>query len=333
MNSRLTIVRRMKRILSAGLGWNGVIALAVTCLFSACGEKPASNSSLAQPMPVTSGRLRVTATTTMVTDLVKQVGGDRVEVQGLMGAGVDPHLYKASAGDVTKLQGADVIFYSGLMLEGKMEEVFEKMSKSGKRVFAVTEAIPKDKLQHPPGFGGHPDPHVWFEVPLWAQCVDTVVKGLSEARPGDKEYFTQRGDAAKKAMADLHQWALKRAEELPKEKRILVTSHDAFSYFGRAYGFQVVALQGISTVTEAGGADMAKLVDFIKQHQLKAIFIESSVPPTTIKRISEDAGVKIGGELFSDAMGTPGQMEHGYDLGTYEGMIKHNLDTIVNALK
>ncbi len=323
----------MKRVLWIGLGKNVLLAAAIMALFSACGEKSASNSSPGQPATAATGKLRVTATTTMVTDLVKQVGGDRVEAQGLMGAGVDPHLYKASAGDVTKLQGTEVIFYSGLMLEGKMEEVFEKMAKSGKRVFAVTDSIPKDKLQHPPGFGGHPDPHVWFEVPMWAQCVDTVVKGLSDARPADKDYFTQRGDAAKKAMADLHQWALQRAEELPKEKRILVTSHDAFSYFGRAYGFQVVALQGISTVTEAGGADMAKLVDFIKQHRLKAIFIESSVPPTTIKRISEDAGVKIGGELFSDAMGTPGQMEHGYDLGTYEGMIKHNLDTIVNALK
>jgi manganese/zinc/iron transport system substrate-binding protein len=134
-------------------------------------------------------------------------------------------------------------------------------------------------------------------------------------------------------MADLHQWALKRAAELPKEKRILVTSHDAFSYFGRAYGFQVVALQGISTVTESSLRDMATMVEFIRKNNVKAIFIESSVPPNTIKRISEDAGVKIGGELFSDAMGTPGQIENGYDLGTYEGMIKHNLDTVVHALK
>jgi manganese/zinc/iron transport system substrate-binding protein len=279
------------------------------------------------------GKLRVTATTTMVSDLVKQVGGDRVDVQGLMGAGVDPHLYKASASDVTKLQDADVIFYSGLFLEGKMQEIFTSMAKGGKRVHAVTDSIAKEKLLHPATFGGHPDPHVWFEVPLWAQCVDTVVKGLGEARPRDKEYFAQRGEAAKKAMADLHQWALKRSEELPKEKRVLITSHDAFSYFGRAYGFQVVGLQGISTVVEAGGADVAKMVDFIKKNNVKAIFIESSVPPNTIRRISEDAGVKIGGELFSDAMGTPGQVENGYDLGTYEGMIKHNLDIVVNSLK
>jgi len=131
----------------------------------------------------------------------------------------------------------------------------------------------------------------------------------------------------------LQEWSLKKAAELPKEKRILITSHDAYNYFGRAYGFQVVGLQGVSTVTEAGLADMAKLVDFIKKNRVKAIFVESSVSPATIQRIAKDAGVRVGGELFSDAMGTPGQMENGYDLGTYEGMIKHNLTTIVEALK
>ena len=319
----------MKRVLSLSCLANALLAGAMVLTFTACRDTGTGSS----PPASNAGKLRVTATTTMVTDLVKQVGGDRVEAQGLMGAGVDPHLYKASASDVTRLQGAEVIFYSGILLEGKMQEIFEKMAKGGKRVFAVTDSIPKDKLLHPAGGSSHADPHVWFEVPLWAQSIDTVVKGLSDARPADQEYFTQRGEAAKKAMADLHQWAVKRAEELPKEKRILITSHDAFSYFGRAYGFEVVALQGISTVVEAGGADMAKLVDFIKKNKVQAIFVESSVPPATIKRISEDAGVKIGGELFSDAMGTPGQMENGYDLGTYEGMIKHNLDTVVNALK
>ena len=131
----------------------------------------------------------------------------------------------------------------------------------------------------------------------------------------------------------LHEWALKKANELPPEKRILVTSHDAYNYFGRAYGFQVVGLQGISTVSEAGLADMTKLVDFIKNKKIKAIFVESSVPPGAIQRISQDSGVKIGGELFSDAMGTPGQIENGYDLGTYDGMVRHNLTTIVEALK
>jgi len=278
-------------------------------------------------------KIKVTATVTMVTDLVKQVGGDRVELQGLMGPGVDPHLYKATASDVIKLQQADVIFYSGLLLEGKIQDLFAKMARTKKHVYPVTEAIPLERLLEPPEFAGHYDPHVWFEVPLWEMCVETVVKGLSEFDPKGKDYFEARGKETRAKMKELHEWALKKSAELPKERRILVTSHDAYNYFGRAYGFQVVGLQGISTVTEAGLADMAKLVDFIKQKKVKAIFVESSVPHNTIERISKDAGVKIGGELFSDAMGTPGQIEKGYDLGTYEGMVKHNLNTIVDALK
>ncbi|HSH96221.1 MAG TPA: zinc ABC transporter substrate-binding protein [Roseimicrobium sp.] len=277
--------------------------------------------------------LKVTTTVSMVTDLVRQIGGDRVQVTGLMGAGVDPHLYKATASDVSKLQQADVIFYSGLMLEGKMQDLFTKLAAGRRPVFAVTQSIPKNLLLQPPQFEGHFDPHVWFEVSMWSYCVESVVKGLSETDPTGKTYYAQRGVVVRQRMTELHDWAVKKASELPKERRILVTSHDAYNYFGRAYGFQVVGLQGISTVSEAGLADVAKLVDFIKKHQVKAIFVESSVPHQTIERISRDAGVKIGGELFSDAMGTPGQMENGYDLGTYDGMIKHNLTTIVEALK
>lgn len=279
-----------------------------------------------------SQQINVTATTSMVADLVKSVGGDRVAVQGLMGPGVDPHLYKATASDVSKLQQADVIFYSGLMLEGKMQELFDKM-KSRKKVFAVTDAIPREKLLKPEQFEGHYDPHVWFEVPLWEMCVETVVQGLSETDPAGKAEYEKRGAELRAKMKELHQWAVEKTGELPADKRILVTSHDAFNYFGRAYGFQVVGLQGISTADEAGLADMAKMVDFIKEKKINAVFVESSVPHNTIERISKDAGVKIGGELFSDAMGTPGQIENGYDLGTYEGMIKHNASTVVNSLK
>jgi len=278
-------------------------------------------------------RIRVTATVGMVADLVKRVGGDRVEVTALMGPGVDPHLYKASASDVTRLRRADVIFYSGLMLEGKMTRVFAKLARSRKPVYAVTDSIPRDRLLTPEEFEGHYDPHVWFDVGLWSMCVDTVVKGLSAVSRKDSAYFIRRGREVKQDLARLHEWALNKAKELPEESRVLVTSHDAYNYFGRAYGFQVVGLQGISTVSEAGLADVARLVDFIKERKIKAIFVESSVSPAAIRRISADAGVKIGGELFSDAMGTPGEMENGYDLGTYEGMIRHNLNTIVNALK
>ena len=281
----------------------------------------------------TEKKIKITTTVTMVADLARNVGGDRVEVEALMGPGVDPHLYKAAASDVTKLQQADMIFYSGLLLEGKMQDIFSKLARSKRFVYPVTESIPLDRLLEPPEFAGHYDPHVWFDVPLWKLCLDTVAKGLSEFDPAGKEGYEKRAAATRARLDELHAWALKKAGELPAERRILVTSHDAYNYFGRAYGFQVVGLQGISTVSEAGLADVAKLTDFIKQKKIKAVFVESSVPHDTIERISRDAGVKIGGELFSDAMGTPGQIENGYDLGTYEGMIKHNLTTIVEALK
>jgi manganese/zinc/iron transport system substrate-binding protein len=278
-------------------------------------------------------KLKVVTTTTMVTDLVKQIGGERVEVEGLMGPGVDPHLYKPSASDISKLQRADVIFYSGLLLEGKMQDVFAKMARTKKHVYPVTEGIPIERLLEPPEFAGHYDPHVWFDVQLWALCLDVVAKGLSEASPANKDYFEKHRPEAQERMKALHEWAKNRAAELPKEKRVLITSHDAFNYFGRAYDFQVVGLQGISTVEEANLAAMVQMVEFIKKRQVKAVFVESSVPQQAIRRISEDANVKIGGELFSDAMGTPGQIENGYDLGTYEGMIKHNLNKIVENLK
>lgn len=278
-------------------------------------------------------KIKVATTVTMVSDLVKQVGGDRVEVTGLMGPGVDPHLYKAAASDIVKLQQADVIFYSGLLLEGKMQDIFARLARTKQFVYPVTEAIPLEQLLEPPEFAGHYDPHVWFDARLWALCVDTVVKGLSEFDPAGKAHFEKRGAEYQVRLAGLHQWALKQAGALPKEARILITSHDAFNYFGRAYGFEVVALQGISTVTETSSADLVKLVEFIRQRRVKAIFVESSVPHRTIERVARDAGVKVGGELFSDATGTPGHRERDYDLGTYEGMMKHNFNTIVEALK
>jgi len=278
-------------------------------------------------------KIKVTTTVTMVSDLVKQVGGDKVEVQGLMGPGVDPHLYKATTADLNKLRNADLVFYSGLHLEGKMQEVLSKMTDTKKAVYPVTDSIPKGRLLTPPEFAGHPDPHVWFDIELWANCVDTVVKALSARSPENHAYFEKQGSAYRLKLKSLHDWATNKAAELPPEKRILATSHNAFNYFGRAYGFKVVGLQGISTVTEASLADVVKMVEFIKANHVKAVFVESSVPHKTIERVSQDAGVKIGGEVFSDATGTPGQIENGYDLGTYEGMIKHNLTTIVDALR
>ena len=282
-------------------------------------------------------KMNVVTTSTIVTDMVKEVGGDRINVVGLMGPGVDPHLYKPASGDVIKLQRAKVIFYSGLMLEGRMSDLFFKMSRSGKKVYAVTESIPEKYRLEPMEFKGHWDPHIWGDPILWSKCIPTVVEGLSAEDPAGKEYYAKRGDQVVKSYKSVHLWAMKRIKELPKSQQILVTSHDAFNYFGKAFGLQVIAVQGLSTVTEAGLADIVNTVAFIKSNQLKAIFVESSVNPTAIERVAQDAGVKVGGELFSDSCGKPGELHEGngekYDVGTFVGMVKHNINTIVDSLK
>ncbi|MBL9136772.1 MAG: zinc ABC transporter substrate-binding protein [Verrucomicrobiales bacterium] len=287
--------------------------------------------------PAALAKMRVVATTTLVADLVREVGGDRVEVAALMGAGVDPHLYKASAGDVARLGAAQIVFYSGLFLEGKMEEVFKKLKMRGVAVFAAAEAVPESDRLRPANFEGHPDPHVWGDPRLWKRAVQAVAEGLSAKDAEGSAVYRARAEAYGRKMDELFTWGVSRVSQIPQTQRVLITSHDAFNYFGRAFGFEVVGVQGISTVTEAGLADMTKVVDLVKARQLKAVFVESSVPPTTIRRISEDTGAKVGGELFSDALGTPGEMRSGggerYDVGTYLGMLKHNINTVVESLR
>jgi manganese/zinc/iron transport system substrate-binding protein len=279
------------------------------------------------------GKIKATATTGMVGDLVRQVGGDRVDVTTLMGPGIDPHLYKATAGDAGQLAKSDVIFYSGLMLEGRMADLFTQLARSGRKVYAITESVPKEQLLEPAQFAGHYDPHLWFDVGLWAKTVPTIVTGLSEVDPAGRADYERRGAELQERLGALDQWCRETAAKLPEDKRILVTSHDAYNYFGRAYGFKVVGLQGVSTVSEAALADMASLVDFIRKQKVKAIFVESSVNPAAIKRVADDAGISIGGELYSDAMGSPGEMKGGFNTGTYDGVVRYNLETIVNALK
>ncbi len=285
-----------------------------------------------------SSSLRVVATTTLVADLAESVLGEHGEVIGLMGPGVDPHLYKATAGDVNDLQSADLILYNGLHLEGRMTEVLVRLGRQGTPVYAITENVPESELLEPEEFAGHYDPHVWFDPKLWRYCVDTVGTALSSVDPDKASIFEARGAAVKSQLTALQQWAESYVTQIPESQRILVTSHDAYNYFGRAFGFQVIGVQGISTVSEAGLADMAKISEFIKAKRIKAIFVESSVSPATIKRISADTGASIGGELFSDALGERGHIETGpdgstFDVGTYEGMFKHNLVTIVESLK
>ncbi len=273
----------------------------------------------------------------MITDLVRDVGGDKIEVTGLMGPGVDPHLYKATAGDVRSLQKCELVFYNGLYLEGRIGDVLVKLARKGKKVYAVTEMIEEGRLLEPPEFACYFDPHIWFDPTLWMEAVSVVVEGLSVSDPKNAPFYNEQGIRVKAEYQALHNWAKAAIGQIEPAHRILITSHDAFNYFGQAYGFKVVGVQGISTVTEAGLADIAKMVDFIKEKGVRAIFVESSVSPAAIERISKDAGIGIGGELFSDAMGVPGELEtrqgDTYDLGTYEGMLKHNVYRIVDALR
>jgi manganese/zinc/iron transport system substrate-binding protein len=285
------------------------------------------------------GQLLVVTTTTMVTDMLRVIGGDRITVKGLMGPGVDPHSYQTTFEDTAALQQADMIFYSGQHLEGKMQDVLEKRGQSKGAVFALTDGIDKARLLKPQEeFQGYYDPHVWGNPELWAECLAVVVEALSEADAAGAEGYRQRAEDYAKQLEALHTWVQQRVAEVPAGQRVLVTSHDAFYYFGKTYGFEVKGLQGVSTNSESGLKDRADLVAFIKQRQLKMIFPESSVNAKGIKAVADEAGVKVSEhELFSDAMGAPGDTVtlHGesYDRGTYIGMIKHNVNTLVDGLK
>lgn len=287
-----------------------------------CGEKKEDN-----------GKLQVVTTTTMITDLVENIGGDLVDVNGLMGSGIDPHLYKASQGDVRKLDNADVIFYNGLHLEGKLVEVFEKMNEQGKTTIAISDGVDQQTLIGSEFFASNYDPHIWFDLSYWNDITAYVTKRLSELDPKNAAAFEINRDAYLEKLKTLKIELAATVETLPQEKRILVTAHDAFNYFGRTFDFEVVGLQGISTATEAGVKDVQRITQFIIDNKIKAVFIESSVPRRTVEALqaavnAQDHDVKIGGELFSDALGSAGTVE-----GTYIGMYKHNVSTIVNALK
>lgn len=279
-----------------------------------------------------SKKFSIVTTTTMITDLVKNIGGDYVVINGLMGAGVDPHLYKASEGDVSKLYEADIIFYGGLHLEGKLVDIFEKME-GNKNTVCLGDRLSKDELIPSEYFASNYDPHVWFNIQFFKQFAQIVTDELSKADAKNAENYSENNKKYQKKLDSLESEIKTIIASLPEEKRILVTAHDAFNYFGKAYGFNVVGLQGISTATEAGVKDVQNLSEFIIQNNIKAIFIESSVPRRTIEALqqavlSKNHNVEIGGSLYSDALGNPGTAE-----GTYIGMFKYNVNTIVNALK
>ena len=299
-----------------------ILLFSISFILTACKSESKNN-----------GKLNIVTTTTMITDLVKNIGGNYINIQGLMGAGVDPHLYKASEGDVTKLVNADIIFYNGLHLEGKLVEVFEKMGSKTKTPIALAEVIDKSTLIGSDYFASNYDPHVWFNIAYFQQFTQKVTQVLSEKDPQNASNYAENEKIYLEKLETLQQKVKATIETLPKEKRILVTAHDAFNYFGKNYGFQVVGLQGISTATEAGVQDVQNVAKFIIDNKVNAIFVESSVPKRTIEALqaavnSKDHEVTIGGTLYSDALGNAGTVE-----GTYIGMFEYNVNTIVNALK
>lgn len=278
-------------------------------------------------------KIQVTCTTAQVADLVRNIGKEVVEVTVLMGEGVDPHLYKASQGDISKLSEADIIFYNGLMLEGRMGDIFVKMARIGKPTIPVTEGVDQSRLMEPPEFEGHYDPHIWMDPSLWAETVPIVVKELSKLKADQADTFKNNGDEYVASLMKLHEENQVELSSIPKGQRVLITAHDAFGYFGTVYDVEVKGLQGISTASEFGLQDLQVLIDLIVERKVKAVFVESSVPARSIEALVEGCKakghtIKIGGELFSDAMGAPGTKE-----GTYLGMMEHNVDTIVNSLK
>ncbi len=278
-------------------------------------------------------KLHVVTTTTMITDLVKNIGDTLIDTKGLMGSGVDPHLYKASEGDVSKLVNADIIFYNGLHLEGKLVEVFKKMASQQKTQVALAETLDKNELIGSDNFASNYDPHVWFNIAYFKTFAEKITDVLAKADPKNAVLYHNNKTVYLNKLDALEHQIQSKIDELPVENRILVTAHDAFNYFGKTYNFKVVGLQGLSTATEAGVQDVQKLANFIIENHVKAIFVESSVPKRTIEALqaavtSKNHDVIIGGTLYSDALGDPNTVE-----GTYTGMFAYNVNTIVNALK
>lgn len=308
-----------------------LIALAIaygliSMILSGCAGQPGGADS-------SNGKLKVIATTTMLADLAKEIGGEHVDASGLMGPGIDPHLYQASAGDVTKLQEADVVLYNGLHLEGKMGDIFASLEGQGRDIICIEKGLDASSLLEAEDNPQIHDPHIWFDVSLWKKAAEYTADRLSEIDPSHAEEYAANLERYSRSLDELDGYIRSRIKELPQQQRVLVTAHDAFRYFGAAYEFDVKGLQGISTEAEAGTADVSSLADFIAQNRIKAIFVESSVPPKNIEALKEAVkargfSVEIGGELYSDSLGDKAS---GHD--TYILTLRANIDTIVDALK
>lgn len=314
----MTLLLRMRH-----LAWTRLIILtAVTMLME---TTPALAKTFNGDYPI-----RVGATVGMVADIVREVAGDRAKVTNIIGSGVDPHVYSPTRSDVAVLLKSDIIFYSGLLLEGQMTDILAKISRK-RPVYAVTELLSGDYLLRDAQTGHH-DPHVWMDVQGWSKAVKVVSNALVEFDPAGADEYRKNADAYQSRLERLDAYARTAINSIPENQRILLTAHDAFNYMGRAYGIEVKGIQGISTESEAGLKDINQLVDLLVNRRIPAVFVETSVSDKNVKALIEGAAarghrVSIGGSLFSDAMGPPGTYE-----GTYEGMIDHNITVIAKAL-
>ena len=307
-----------------------VLTIAIVCLAAGCGSRDRTQAPA-------DGTLRVVATTGMIGDAAGRIAGEHATVESLMGPGVDPHLYKASESDVRRLSEADLILYQGLYLEGRMVDILGKIGRT-RQVLAVGETLPTSELisfspgAAPAGSYGAHDPHLWFDVDIWSRLLGPIADKLAELLPEHADEFRANAEAYEQELRELDRWVQQRIDELPEQRRVLVTAHDAFSYMGRRYGIEVIGIQGISTVAEAGLKDLDRVVDLVVERKIPAVFVESSVSPRSIEalqRACKDRGhqVAIGGQLYSDAMGAADS-----DAGTYPGMVRSNVNTIVDAL-
>lgn len=297
-----------------------LLLLGLACLVLSCGG----------PAKVDSTELRVVCTTGMITSLAERIAGEEASVKGLMGAGVDPHLYKASAGDLTLLRKAKLVLYNGLHLEARFGDVLSRLKHA--RSVAVAEGLEGVELHYPDDSGGHPDPHLWFDVSAWSKVALRIGEELAMLDPDHADLYHERSTKLAYSLLELDVEVVRILSPVPEERRLLVTAHDAFHYFGRRYGFEVRGLQGISTVSEPGAADLRAVSELIVSRRVPAIFVESSVPRRTLEAVREAVQargheVRIGEELFSDAPGSPDTPE-----GSYEGMVLHNVRSIARGL-
>ena len=300
--------------------WTGLLTVLAGCTPGATGQPPSAS------------RPTIVATTGMVADMVQAIVGDEVRVVALMAPGVDPHLYRPTRSDVKRMLEADVVVYSGLMLEGRMAEAFTHLARGGKTVVAVTDHLDPRNLRRLEETPGHQDPHLWMDVAAWSECTGHVADRLADWAPGQAMAYRQRAVAYQQRLQDLDERIAAAIATIPERQRVLITAHDAFGYFSRRYGIPVRSVQGVTTESEAGVGDINALVNFIVSREVPAIFVESSVNPQTIHAVCEGAqargvAVVVGAELYSDAMGPQGTYE-----GTYPGMMDANATRIVRAL-